>query len=348
MLLDKKAIAGPVSLRVNCRSDLILASAVQTEPETAFEILHFCSRFPTLVIMDKLIHGTAAGGTIRVLAAITTDITAEAIRRHQTSPTVSAALGRLLAGTLLLGATLKDFDRMTVRLESDGPVGGMTAEATRDGYVRGYVKNPDVDIPARPDGKFDVGGIIGGGNFFVIREAGFDIGLHRDPYVGSVPIVSGEIGEDFAYYLAKSEQIPSAVLLGVLLQNTEPFVTASGGVLVQMMPGANEHIITMIEDTIAHAPHLTSIIKEGATPEDLLKLVLGVIDYEIMEERDVEFRCTCSMEKAVSMISALGRNEVESMLAEDDGAVMSCGFCSEIYQLDSEDLNTILRDGSVT
>ena len=293
--------------------------------------------------MDKLIHGTAAGGTIRVLAAVTTDIVEEAIRRHQTSPTVSAALGRVLTGALLLGATLKDFDRLTVKVEGDGPVGGITAEATQDGKVRGYVKNPDAELLIRDDGKFDVSGVVGKGMFYVIRESGFDIGLHREPYVGSVPIVSGELAEDFAYYLAKSEQIPSAVLLGVLLSSNEPFVMASGGVMVQMMPGANEHIVTMIEDTIAHAPHVTTLVNEGATPVDLIKMALGDIDFEIMEERDIEFRCSCSMERAIGMIAALGPNEVTSMLAEDKGAVMSCGFCNEVYQLDEEHLRGILN-----
>ena len=295
-------------------------------------------------MMDKLIHGTAAGGTIRVLSAVTTDIVTEAVRRHQTSPTVSAAMGRVLTGALLLGATQKEFDRLTVKIESDGPVGGITAEATPNGTVRGYVKNADAEVPIRADGKFDVAGVVGKGTFYVIRESGFDIGLHREPYIGSVPIVSGEIAEDIAYYLAKSEQLPSAVMLGVLLQNAEPFVTASGGVIVQMMPGANEHIITMIEDTIAHAPQVTSLIKEGATSADLAKIALGEIDFEIMEERSVEFACTCSMERAVSMIAALGPDEVASMLADDKGAVMSCGFCSEIYQLDEADLENILAD----
>lgn len=292
--------------------------------------------------MDKLIHGTAAGGTIRVMATVTTGVTAEAIRRHQTSPTVSAAFGRVLTGTLLLAATLKDFDRLSVKLESSGPVGGIIAEADRNGRVRGYVKTPGVELPVRDDGKFDVRGIVGGGMFYVVRESGFDYGLNKDPYVGSVPIVSGEIAEDFAYYLAKSEQIPSAVLLGVLLQNTEPFVKASGGVMVQMMPGANEHIITMIEDTIAHAPHLTQVINDGAEPAELLKLALGVIDFEIMGEYPVEFKCNCSMERAHQMIAALGREEVGSMLSEDHGAVMTCGFCNEIYQLDEDDLRQIL------
>ncbi len=241
--------------------------------------------------MDKLINGTAADRTIRFIAAITTEITTEAMRRHQTSPTVSAALGRVMTGTLLLGASLKEFDRLTVKIECDGAVKGITAEASTDGNVRGYVKNPHAELPPNDNGKFDVSGIIGKGMFYVIRESGFDIGLHREPYIGSVPIVSGEVAEDFAYYLAKSEQIPSAVLLGVLLQNTEPFVKASGGVMVQIMPGANEHIITMIEDTIAHAPHITSVISEGATAEDLIKLTLGEIDFKILEEKEVKFEC---------------------------------------------------------
>jgi|SRR5688572_9983288 len=299
-------------------------------------------RFLKLRVMDKLIHATAAGGSIRVLSAITTGVVAEAVRRHQPAPTATAALGRVLTGTLLMAGTLKDFDRLTVKMECSGAIGGIVAEATTEGGVRGYVKNPDADVPWRHDGKFNVRGVIGTGMFYVIRESGFDIGLHREPYTGSVPLVSGEIAEDFAFYLAKSEQIPSAVLLGVLLQNSEPYVAASGGVFVQMMPGANPHLITMIEDTIGRAPHLTSVIGADATPHDLARLALGEIDFEVLEERDVEFRCNCSMERARTLIGSLGRDEVESMLAEDRGAVMSCGFCSEVYQLDEDDLRSIL------
>ncbi len=296
--------------------------------------------------MDKLIHGTAADGTVRIMAAITTDITKESVRRHQTSPTVSAALGRVLTGTLLLGASLKEFDRLTVKIECDGAVEGITAEATVNGTVRGFVKNPHAELPPN-NGKFNVAGVIGNGMFYVIRESGYEIGLHREPYVGSVPIVSGEIAEDFAYYLAKSEQIPSAVLLGVLLQNQEPFVKASGGVMIQMMPGANEHIITMIEDIISHAPHITSVISEGATAEDLVKLALGEIEFEILEEKDIEFKCNCSFKRAVSLISSLGHEEVASMLAEDKGANMTCGFCNEIYTLDESDLRKMLDSETV-
>jgi molecular chaperone Hsp33 len=293
--------------------------------------------------MDKLIHGTAAGGTVRVMAAITNETVAEAVRRHQTSPTVSAALGRLLTGTLLLASGQKELDRLTVKIEADGAVEGITAEAGADGKVRGYVKNPYAELPPKDNGKFDVSGIVGGGMFYVIRETGYDIGLYREPYVGSVPIVSGEIAEDFAYYLAKSEQIPSAVLLGVLLEKQEPFVKASGGVIIQMMPGANEHIITMIEDTISHAPHITSVINEGASAQDLVKLALGEIDFEILEEKEIGFDCNCSFERAVSLIGSLGREEVAAMLAEDKGAKMTCGFCNELYTLDERDLQKMLE-----
>ena len=294
--------------------------------------------------MDKLIHGLAADSTVRVMAAITTDTVREAVRRHQTSPTVSAALGRVLTGTLLLGASLKDFDRLTVKIESTGSVEGIVAEAIGDGKVRGYVRNPFVDLPQKADGTFDVAGIIGEGMFYVIRESGFDLGLHREPYIGSVPIESGEIAEDFAHYLLKSEQIPSAVMLGVHLQAEEPFVTCAGGVMIQMLPTANSNIAVMIEDTILHAPQLTSAIKEGATAEDLLKIMLGIIDYEILGEKEVKFECNCSFERAVELISSLGKTEVQSMLEEDKGATMTCGFCNEIYRLDEDDLRKILEN----
>lgn len=293
--------------------------------------------------MDKLIHGTAADETIRFMAAITTDTIIEAVRRHQTSPTVTAAFGRVMTGTLLLGASLKEFDRLSVKIDSNGAVGGIVAETNKEGTVRGYVRNPQVEVPTKQNGKFDVSAIIGDGTFYVIRESGYDIGLHREPYVGSVPIVSGEIAEDFAFYLAKSEQIPSAVLLGVLLQNSAPFVTASGGVILQMMPGADEKVISEIEKNIQEAPHLTAIIREGARVNELLQMALGKIDFSILEEKPVAFSCNCSFERAVALISSLGKTEVGAMLEEDRGAVMTCGFCNETYRLDEENLREILE-----
>ncbi|MBK8813338.1 MAG: Hsp33 family molecular chaperone HslO [Acidobacteria bacterium] len=296
--------------------------------------------------MDKLIHGLAADATVRVMAAITTDTVREAVRRHQTSPTVSSALGRVLTGTLLLGASLKEFDRLTVKIEAKGEVEGIVAETVGDGKVRGYVKNPFADRPQRADGSFDVSGIVGEGTMFVIRESGFEIGLHREPYIGSVPLVTGEIGEDFANYLLKSEQIPSAVIVGAALQSEEPFVTCAGGVMIQMLPTANPNIAVMIEDTILHAPRVTDAIREGATAPDLLKLMLGIIDFEILGEKDVRFECNCSFERAVGLIASLGKTEVRSMLEEDKGATMTCGFCSEEYRLNEADLERILETGN--
>jgi molecular chaperone Hsp33 len=296
--------------------------------------------------MDRLIHGIAAGGTVRVIAAVTTDTVAEAVRRHRTSPTISAAFGRVLTGTLLLGATLKEFDRLTVKIECNGAAEAIVAETNARSKVRGYVRNPQPDLPTKDNGKFDVSGVIGGGMFHVIREVGFDVGLYQAPYHGSVPVVSGEIAEDFAYYLAKSEQIPSAVLLGVLLQNREPYVAAAGGVMLQMMPGVNEHVVTIIEDNIRHAPHLTSIIDENTAPQDLARLALGEIDFEILDEKEVGFACNCSRERAAALIASLGRDEVAAMLSEDRGATMTCGFCNETYRLDEKDLQEILNSAS--
>jgi molecular chaperone Hsp33 len=292
--------------------------------------------------MDKLEIGMGADQQVRVIAAVTTETVTEGVRRHNTSPTASAAFGRVLTGTALLAASLKEFDRLTVRIDGDGPVSSIVGEADNHGNVRGYVRNPLADSPLSPDGKFDVASIVGTGMFFVVRESGYELGLRKEPYVGSVPLVSGEIAEDFANYLLKSEQIPSAVLLGVLINNSEPFVAASGGVIVQMLPGANEHIITMIEDTIRHAPHLTSVVNEGAEPLDLIEMVLGEIPFETLEKRGLQFHCDCSFERAEVLIAGLGEDEVKSMLAEDKGAVMNCGFCNEVYRLDENQLGAIL------
>jgi molecular chaperone Hsp33 len=293
--------------------------------------------------MDKLIHGLAADATVRVMAAITTDTVREAVRRHDTSPTASVALGRVLTGTLLLGSSLKDFDRLTVKIDANGSVEGIVAEAIANGKVRGYIKNPLADLPQKADGSFDVAGIIGSGMFVVTRESGFELGLHREPYVGSVPIKSGEVAEDFAQYLMKSEQIPSAVLLGVLLQPEAPFVACAGGVMIQMLPTADPNVAVMIEDTILHAKPITTAIKDGASAEDLLKMTLGIIDYEILGETLVKFECNCSFERAVQLIGSLGKTEVKSMLEEDRGATMTCGFCSTVYTLDENDLRKILE-----
>jgi len=295
---------------------------------------------------DSLLRATAAGGSVRCMSAVTTNLVAEAFARHQTSPTVAAALGRTLTGTLLLGAGLKELDRLTVQIVCDGPVGGITAEADANGRVRGYVRNPLANPELNANGKFDVSSIVGNGMFYVTYESGYEIGLYKDPYRGSVPIVSGEIGEDFAYYLAKSEQIPSAVPLGVYMrarENGEAFVEAAGGLMIQVMPGADEKIIGAIEDSIKRAPHTTTLIREGASAADMLRAMLGEISFEVLEEKSVSFTCQCSYERAVSLISSIDRAELEAMLSEDQGAAMICHFCNETYRLDEAALEDILQ-----
>lgn len=291
---------------------------------------------------DTLIHGTAADGTVRCMAAITTNLVAEAARRHDLWPTVAAALGRTLTGTLLLGSSLKELDRLTVQIVSDGPIGGITAEVNARGEVRGYVRNPEAHAPYNEKGKFDVRAIVGEGMFYVTRESGYDVGLYREPYRGSVPLISGEIAEDFAYYLMKSEQIPSAVLLGAHLQPVAPYVSAAGGLMVQMMPGADEKTISVIEANISRMPQATLLIRDGARPGDLLRAALGDIEFEMLGEQDVSFSCSCSYERAVSMIASIDPNELEAMLLEDKGAVMICHFCNETYRLTEGDLKKML------
>ncbi len=287
--------------------------------------------------------GTAADGTVRCMSAVTTNLVAEAARRHDLWPTVAAALGRTLTGALLLASSLKELDRLTVQIVCDGPIGGITAEANAQGQVRGYVRNPEAHAPYNEKGKFDVKGIVGSGMFYVTRESGYDVGLYREPYRGSVPLVSGEIAEDFAYYLTKSEQIPSAVMLGVHLQPSAPYVSAAGGLMIQMMPGADEKTVGAIESAVSKMPQATSLIREGATPPDLLRSALGTVEFEILDEKPVSFACPCSYERAVSMISSIDRAELESMLREDKGAVMTCHFCNEAYRLSEDELENIVK-----
>lgn len=293
----------------------------------------------------ELVHITAGDSTVRCLAAVTTELVAEAAIRHETTPVVAAALGRTLTGTLLLGSSLKEVDRLTVQIAGDGPVGGITAEANARGEVRGYVRDPRADVPLNSDGKFDVRSLIGNGMFYVIRESGYELGLHRDPYRGSVPLISGEVAEDFAYYLTKSEQIPSAVMLGVLASNDDfnnAVVRAAGGVMVQIMPGASDEVVSQLEASIKTAPHTTELIREGATPLELARMVLGDLTYELLDERKVSYVCSCSYERAVSMIGAFDRKEVEAMLREDAGAVINCQFCNQTYRLDEVALQELL------
>ena len=318
------------------------------------------------LIQDSLVHATAADNQLRCMAARTTVLVGEACRRHQTFPTASVALGRTLTGGLLLGSGLKDLEKITVHFHCQGPIGNIIAQADPHGKVRGYVSNPGADATvANALGKFDVRAVVGGGTLYVTRDAGFDIGLHKEAYRGSVPIVSGEIGEDIAYYLSKSEQIPSAVSLGVLMMvdaeaddasgslhsAIEPEfsldrlrVSAAGGFIIQMMPSANDNIIQHLEKTIPKAPHSTEMIRAGLSPVEMLKTALGDLDLLVLDEKEPGFYCQCSRERALQIISALGREEVTDMLARDNGAQLTCHFCNETYDISGDELAEILSE----
>ncbi|WP_408003172.1 Hsp33 family molecular chaperone HslO [Pyrinomonas methylaliphatogenes] len=295
---------------------------------------------------DSLAHAIAADGNVRCMAAVTTNLVAEAAARHKTTHTVTAALGRTLTGTLLLAAGVKELDRLTVQIDCNGPIGGITAEANGRGQVRGYVRNPRADAPLNAQGKFDVRAIVGEGTLYVTYESGFEIGLYREPYRGSVPLISGEIAEDFAYYLSKSEQIPSAVMLGVLVRaraNGDHFIEAAGGIMIQIMPGADEQTVRALEESVKRTPQTTTLIRRGARPADLLQAALGDLRFELLEEREVEFACTCSHERALALISAMSLAEIRSMLEEDRGAVMTCHFCNTTYRVQERELAEILQ-----
>jgi molecular chaperone Hsp33 len=292
---------------------------------------------------DHLIQGAAADATIRLIASVTTNLVAEACDRHRTAPTASAALGRTLTGALLLGGAYKDLEYITLRFDCDGPVGGIVAEASARGAARGYVRNPAAHLPPNALGKLDVKGIVGAGMLHVIREAGFEIGLMKEPYYGSTPIVSGEIGEDIAHYLSISEQINSAVSLGVFVESERERVTAAGGYMIQALPGADVSALAAIESSMSTAPSVTEAIRGGADAAEMLRLALGDLPFETLDARPVEFRCKCSYERVVSIVTALGREEVEDMLEKDKGAELTCHFCNSVYYLDEDALRGILE-----
>jgi molecular chaperone Hsp33 len=309
---------------------------------------------------DKLIHATAADNQLRCMAAVTTQLVGEACRRHRTSPTASAALGRTLTGGLLLGSGLKDLEKLTVHFDCDGPIGNIVAQADPFGNVRGYVSNPSADSASmNARGKLDVRAVVGGGTLYVTRDAGFEIGLMKEPYRGMVPIVSGEIGEDIAYYLGRSEQVHSAVSLGVLMsidgtadQAENGFVNsdiaefpieslrvaAAGGYIIQMMPSAAESLASRLERNISSARYATDMVRDGFSPFEMLRSVLGDLDVQVLEEKEPRFYCQCSRERALLIISALGQQEVEDMLQKDNGAELTCHFCNEVYQINAEEL----------
>ena len=276
---------------------------------------------------DEVITARAANGAVRVTAATTTALVREAQARHDLSPTASAAVGRLLSGAVLLAASLKQGDRVSLQIAGSGPLGGIVADAAvldRAIGGRAYAKVPTADLPLNSRGKFDVGGAIGSGTLHVTKS--FSVG---QPYVGIVPLVSGEIGDDIAAYLWDSEQIPSIVALGVLA-NPDGII-AAGGVIAQILPGADERIITQLENHAQRMRSITSQMSAGADAETLARNLAGDLDIDVSERLAVEFKCRCSRQKVEIALLGLGREQLEQLAKEGEDTEATCEYCKTRY-----------------
>ncbi len=288
---------------------------------------------------DYLVKALAYGGYVRAYAVNATATVAEAQRRHDTWNTASAALGRSLVGALLLGATLKGDDKMTVKIQGDGPAGAIIIDSNGKGDVKGYIQNPHISLPSNDKGKIDVRGAVGTSGVLTVIK---DLGL-KEPFSGQTPIVSGELGEDFTYYLAVSEQIPSAVGLSVLV-DTDDTIKTAGGFMLQVMPGASEEVIDGLEECLKDLPNVSSLLDEGKTPEEILDIIFEGQSVMILEDSPVQFNCECSKEKFATAIITLGTSEIQAMIDEDHGAEAVCSFCGEKYHFDESELTDLIHE----
>lgn len=289
-----------------------------------------------IIVKDYLIKATIYNGKIRAYAIDSTETVEEARRRQDTWATASAALGRTITVTAMMGAMLKGDNSVTVKVMGNGPIGGVIADSDAKGHVRGYVSNPHVDFDLNEKGKLDVARAVGTeGNISVIKDLGM-----KDYFTGETPIVSGEISEDFTYYFATSEQVPSAVGAGVLV-NPDLSILAAGGFIVQVMPGADEAVIEQLEDRIQSFPAISSLIREGKTPEEILWTLFDAENVNILEKMPIEFQCKCSKERLANAIIGLGNEEIQQMIDEDHGAEATCHFCNEHYTFTEEELEEL-------
>ena len=289
-------------------------------------------------MQDYIIRATAADAYIRAFAATTRDLVEEARSRHNTSPVATAALGRTLTAGAMMGSMMKgDDDLLTIQIKGDGPIGGIVVTANAKAEVKGYVYEPNVLLHANAKGKLDVSGAIGKGSLCVIR----DVGL-KEPYVGQTDLVSGEIAEDLTYYYAVSEQIPSAVALGVLM-NKENTVRRAGGFILQVMPGADDDILAKIEDSLKDLPPVTSLLDEGYTPETILERVLGDFGLVITDKMPTRFACNCSKERVEKALITVGEKDLRSLIAEGKPVELNCHFCNSSYTFTIDELQELLR-----
>lgn len=287
---------------------------------------------------DYIIRATAAQNQIRAFAAVTTTVVETARKAHNTSPVATAALGRLLTAGTMMGVMMKgEKDILTLQIHADGPLNGITVTADSKGRVKGYVGNPNVCIPANAKGKLDVAGAVGVGFMDVIKDMGL-----KEPYVGQVALQTSEIAEDLTYYFATSEQVPSAVGLGVLM-NKDNTVRQAGGFIVQLMPFAEEKTIQKLEENIQKVTSVTNILEKDPTAEGLLKVILDGFDLEINEQTDTKFYCNCSKSRVEKALISIGRKDLNDLIQEGKDVELNCHFCNTNYVFSVEELKEILR-----
>lgn len=290
---------------------------------------------------DYIIRGTAANDEVRFFAAYTKEVVETARKDHNTSPVATAALGRLLTAGAMMGSMCKnDSDVLTLQIQCNGPIGGLTVTADSKANVKGYVNNPNVMLPPNKDGKLDVGGALDLGVLTVIK----DIGL-KEPYSGQTHLVSGEIAEDLTYYFATSEQIPTSVALGVLM-NKDNTVRHAGGFIIQLMPFATEETISALEKKIAEFKSVTACLDAGHTPEEMMEQLLGDLGMKIYETMSTQFYCNCSKERVERAVISVGKDEIQSMIDEGKPIEVNCHFCNTNYEYSVDDLKRMLKEAT--
>lgn len=285
---------------------------------------------------DYLVRATAAGAQIRAFACTTRDTVETARAAHNSSPVITAALGRLLSAGIMMGSMLKgEDDLVTLQVKGEGPVKGLTVTADAKGHVKGYPIVPDVILPANSIGKLDVAGAVGPGTLTVIRDMGL-----KEPYSGQVELQTGEIAEDLTYYFAASEQVPSCVGLGVLMEKNNT-VKQAGGFIIQLMPFAGDEVITKLEENLKSLKSVTTMLDEGKTPEEILGIVLAGLDVEVTDQEEVSFRCDCGKERVEKALISIGRAQLQEMIDDGKEIEVNCQFCGKQYHFPVEDLKIL-------
>ncbi|MBQ8041156.1 MAG: Hsp33 family molecular chaperone HslO [Lachnospiraceae bacterium] len=286
---------------------------------------------------DYMVRATAAGAMVRLFVCSSKELVEEARKIHNTTPVVTAALGRLLTAGAMMGSMLKgEKDLLTIQIKSSGPIGGMTVTATSDGMVKGYPIHADVELPLKANGKLDVGTGMGIGVMNVIKDMGL-----KEPYVGQTVLQTGEIGDDLTYYFATSEQIPSSVGVGVLIDR-DYSVKHAGGFIVQLMPFATDEVISKLEENLGKITSVTSMFEEGMTVEDITAKIFDGMDYEIMDTTDIGYQCNCSKEKVTKAIISIGKKDIKEMIDDNKPIEVNCHFCNTNYVFSVDELKAML------